>query len=146
MELNWLYKLIVFWKRFLFFRKFVSKLNYWKRSIFPVIVTSKLVNLSNGGLFWKLQVLFFGRAYNALSVEFKMKPLKSRRFPVVGKNQLKFCRKRRWKEQSLIFYLWDVYHLTQTSLFFNILQLNVWNLIDCINIWKRSEAAKLLFQ
>ena len=29
----------VFWKRFTFFRKFTSKLKYWKRSKFPVIFT-----------------------------------------------------------------------------------------------------------
>ena len=28
-----------FWKGFTFFRRFVSKLKYWKRSKFPVIVT-----------------------------------------------------------------------------------------------------------
>ena len=58
---------LVFWKRFLFCRKFVSKLKYWKRSNFPVIVTWKLGDFLNGGQFWKSRVLFFRRTY-ALSL------------------------------------------------------------------------------
>ena len=34
----------------------------------------------------------------------------------------------------------------QTSVLFNMWQWNVYNLIDCVNIWKSSEAAKFLLQ
>ena len=37
----------IFWKRFLFFRKFVLKLKYQKRSKFPVADTQKYADLSN---------------------------------------------------------------------------------------------------
>ena len=60
----------VFSKKFPFFRKFLSKLKYWKRLKLSLIVTWKHADLSNGGLFWKSLVPFFRRTY-ALSVGFK---------------------------------------------------------------------------
>ena len=63
----------VFWKRFSFFRKFVSKLKYWNRAKFPVIVALKHVHLTNEGLFWKSLVPF------ALYVTLKMKPVWKKR-------------------------------------------------------------------
>ena len=65
----------VFWKKFLFFRKFVLKSKYWKRSKFPVIVTQKHADASSRGLFWKSLVPFF-RTICVLSAGFKMKPLR----------------------------------------------------------------------
>ena len=35
-----------FWKRFSFSRKFISKLNYWKRSKFLLLVTQKNMSIS----------------------------------------------------------------------------------------------------
>ena len=84
-------------KKLLFSRKSVSKLNYWKRLKFSLIVTKKHANLSNRGLFWKSLVPFFRRTY-ALSLGFKMKPLR--------KDQPKFCRKTCLKEQPFIFTIW----------------------------------------
>ena len=40
-----------FLKRFPVYKKFVSKLKYWKRSKFPVIITYKHADLSIGALF-----------------------------------------------------------------------------------------------
>ena len=87
----------VFWKKFPFSRKSVSKLNYWKRLNFSLIVTKKHGNLSNGGLFWKSLVPFFRKTY-ALSLGFKMKPLR--------KDHPKFCPKTCLKEQPFIFTIW----------------------------------------
>ena len=60
----------VFWKKFSFSRKFVSKVKYWKRLKLSLIVKEKHTDLSNEGLFWKSVVPFFRRTY-ALSVDFK---------------------------------------------------------------------------
>ena len=65
----------VFWKKFLFSRKFVSKLKYWKRLKLSLIATHKHAYLSNGGLFWKSLASFSRRTY-ALSIGFKMKILR----------------------------------------------------------------------
>ena len=56
----------VFWKRFSFSTKSVSKLKYWKHSKFSVINTYKHADLLNGGLFWKSLVAFFRRTYALL--------------------------------------------------------------------------------
>ena len=71
-----------FLKKVLFFGKFVSKLKYWKRSKFPVIVTQKHTDVSNGGIFWKSLVPFCRITY-ALSFGFKRKSLRENRFSVL---------------------------------------------------------------
>ena len=49
------------------------------------------------------------------------------------------------KNRLLSVYL--INHLFQTSVLFNMSQLNLKNLlIDYVNVWRRSEAANLLFQ
>ena len=63
-----------FFKKVCYFRKFVSKFKYWKRSKFPAIAHKKHAYLLNGGLFYKPLRPFYGRAY-AFSVGFKLKPL-----------------------------------------------------------------------
>ena len=65
----------LFLKKFLFRRRSISKLKYWKRSKVPLIVSLKHTDLSNRKLFWKCLVSFFSKTY-VLSVGFKMKPLK----------------------------------------------------------------------
>ena len=77
-----------FLKKFLFFRKSVRKLKYWKRSKSSVIFTRKYACLLNGQLFWK-SILPFFRETCILSAGFKMKPL--RVFLCQDKNQLTFC-------------------------------------------------------
>ena len=52
----------------------------------------KYADLSNGGLFWKSLVASFRRTY-ALSVGFKMKPLRKDVFQCLDINQTKFCDK-----------------------------------------------------
>ena len=69
----------IFWGRFSFSRKSVSKKNYWNCSKFPLIATLKHADFSNGGLFWKSLVPFFRRT-SGLFVGFKLEPLKNR-FP-----------------------------------------------------------------
>ena len=101
---------LVFCKRILFSRKFVSKLKYWKRLKLSLIVTEKHADLSNGRLFWKSLVPFFRRT-NALSIGFKMKTLTKCVFECWDKNQLKFCRRSYWKKQPFIF---TVYYLMNT--------------------------------
>ena len=78
----------------------------------------KLPDLSNGELFWKSLVPFLGRTY-ALSVGFKMKPLRKSVFQCYEKNQPKFYRKTCWKK--FIFYC-----LFDESYFSNICTLNPW--------------------
>ena len=63
-----------FLKKVCYFRKFVSKFKYWKRSKFPAIAHKKYAYLLNGGLFYKPLRPFYSRAY-AFSVGFKLKPL-----------------------------------------------------------------------
>ena len=58
--------------------------------------------LRNGGIFWKILVPFF-RKLDALSVGIKMKPLRKTVLLCSNKNQLKFCRKTSWKDQTFIF-------------------------------------------
>ena len=94
----------VFWKRFSFFRKFISKLKYWKRLNFPVIVTQKDVDLPNGGLFLKSLESLFRRTYD-FSVGFKMKPIRKNFSLCEYKNQLRFYLKTCWNEQPFIFCL-----------------------------------------
>ena len=105
-----------FGKRFTFFRKFVLKSKYWKPSEFPVIVTKKHVDLSNGGLFWKPQ-----------------------------KTNSKFAVKLA-ERSNRSFSVYLINHLFQKSVLFNMWQWNVKTLTDCVNIWKRWEVAKLLIQ
>ena len=105
----------VFWKRFLFSRKSFSKFKYWKPLKFSVIATWKHADPPNGGLFWKSLVPFFTRTY-ALSVGFKMKPLR-KRFSSVKKNQPKFCCKTCCKEQPFTFTVYFMTHIFQTSVF-----------------------------
>ena len=62
-------------KKVCVFQKILSRLKYWKSSKFPVTVTWKHTDLSNGGLFWKSLALIFRKTY-ALSVGFKMKPVR----------------------------------------------------------------------
>ena len=50
--------------------------------IYIYIYIYKHAYFSNGGLFWKSLVLFFRRTY-ALSVGFKINPLRKRGFPVL---------------------------------------------------------------
>ena len=69
----------VFWKRFSFCRKSVSKLKYWKHLTFSLTFTQKYTDLSNGGRFWKSLTPFFRRT-GALSVDFKIKPLRKSAF------------------------------------------------------------------
>ena len=59
----------VFWKRFSFSERPYSKWKYWK------LWLSKHANLSNGRLFLKSLLPFFGRTY-ARYAGYKMKPLK----------------------------------------------------------------------
>ena len=66
---------LIFWKMFSFSGKSASKLKYWIRSKFQLIVTKKHADLSSGGLLWKPLVPLCRRTY-ALSVGFKMKPLR----------------------------------------------------------------------
>ena len=63
---------------------------------------------------------------------------------VSDKNQLKFYRKTCWKKQPFIFCLSA--ESPFPSVPFHMWQRNVKKWIDCVNIWKRTEAAKLLFQ
>ena len=55
-----------------FFRKFVLKLKYGKRSKSPVMVTQQYANVLNGGVFF--------REIYTRSVGFKMKPTQIRVF------------------------------------------------------------------
>ena len=128
----------VFWIRFSFSRKSTSKLKYSKRSKFLLIVRYKRADLSNGGLFWKSLVPFFRTIY-ALSVCFKMKPLRKSVFQCSDKNQLKFCRKTCWKEQPFIFTVSLMNHIFQLSVLFNPFKTDKTaasdNLGQCLN-WK----------
>ena len=57
---------------------------------------------------------------------------------MLRQNQLKFCRKK----QPFIF---TVYLMNQVfQFFFTIMELK--DLIDCVDIWKTSEVANLVFQ
>ena len=81
----------------------------------------------------------------ALSVGLKMKPLKEKRFPVLDQNQPKFCRKTCLKEQPLIFTVYLMNHIFQISvLLIRDNRMYKWT-IDCVNTWKRSEAANQPF-
>ena len=108
----------VFWKRFSFSRKSVSKLKCWNRSKFSLIIIKKHADLSDWGLFWKSLVSFFRTTY-VLSVGFKMKPLRKSVFQCLDKNQPKFCPKTCWKEQPFIFTVYLMNRVFQTSLLFN---------------------------
>ena len=66
----------------------------------------------------KIPSTFFRRAY-ALSVGFKIKPLRKSIFKCSDKNQLKFCRKTCWEEQSFAFTVYLMNHLFQASVLFN---------------------------
>ena len=128
----------VFWKRYLFFRKFVSKLKNWKRSEFPVIFTQKYANLSNGELLWKSLLSFLRRAY-VPSADFKIKRL--RKSVLTSKTNVKTKTKSNFAVQvaersNRSFSVYLMKHLYSLILF---------SLIDWVNIRKRSEACKLLF-
>ena len=79
-------------------------------------MSQKHADPSNGGLFWKSLLPFFTRTY-ALSVGFKMKPLRKRFSSVKKKNQPKFCCKTCCKEQPFIFAVYFMNHIFQTSVF-----------------------------
>ena len=110
--------LFISWN-FSFCRKFVSKLKYWKRSKFSLIVTEKHAHLSKGVLFWKFLVPFFRKTY-ALFVSFKKKTLIKRVSSVKTKAYSNFAVKTCWKEQPFIFTVYLMNHLFQTSVPFNI--------------------------
>ena len=90
-----------------FFRKFVSKLKYWKCLKLSLIFTQKYAVLSNGGVFWKSLLQFFRRIY-ALSVGFKMKTVRKSVFECSDKNQLKFWVKvtERNSRHSFLLSIW----------------------------------------
>ena len=48
------------------------------------------------------------------------------------------------EESNRPFFVYLIGHFVQTSVGFNMWQWNIYNLIDCVNVWKKSEAAKLL--
>ena len=68
----------VFWKRFSFWKKICFQGKVLKLAEFPLIVSKKHADFSNGGLFWIFLVTCFKRTY-ALSIGFKVKP----RFPML---------------------------------------------------------------
>ena len=109
----------LFWKRFSFFRKLDSKLNYWKCSTFPVIVTEKRADLSNGGRSWKLLAPLFGKSY-ALSFGFKIKSLRKSVYLCYDKHHLKFSSKACWKEHPFILCVLDELSFSVSVL------LNMW--------------------
>ena len=89
----------------------------------------------------KSLVSFCRRTY-ALSVGFKMKPLRKSVFLCEGKDQLSFCRKPCWNAERgnhLFLSNWWI-----ASVLFNFVTIP--KLIDGVNIGKRSGAAKLVFQ
>ena len=95
-------------KRYPSFLKKVFRLpeNLFQDKLFKTFkiftVTWKHPDLSKGVLFWKPLVRFFRRIY-ALSVSFKMKPLRKSVFQCfVFQFQPKFCWKTCWKEQPFI--------------------------------------------
>ena len=71
-----------------------------------------------------------------------MKTLSKSVFGCWDKNQLKFCRKSYWNKQPFNFTVYLMNHDFQTSARW----WNKKNLTDCVNIWKTSEAANLVFQ
>ena len=90
-------------KRFSFFRKFVSKLKYWKHWKLPVIVTKN-------------------RRTYAPSVGFKMKPLRKSVFLCYGKNQSNYAIKvAERSNRSLPIYLMK--NFAQTSILLKIMMM-----------------------
>ena len=108
-----------FLKKFFVFQKISFKVKVLKTFKIATDFHIKICWSLNGGLFRKSLVPFFRRTY-ALSVNFKVKPLWKSAFQCQDKNQLKFCRKTCWKEQPLVFTLYLMNHLFQTSVFFNM--------------------------
>ena len=79
-----------FLKKVFVFQKVCFRVKYRIHSKFPLIVTSKHADLSNGELFWKSVVPFFRRIY-ALPVDFKMKPKENAFFSVKTKTNTNFA-------------------------------------------------------
>ena len=130
----------VFWK-FSFSRKSVSKLNYWKR--FHWLPHKKHADLANGGLFWKSPVPFY-RITHALSVGIKMKTLKKAFSNVKTKTNLNFAVKlAESSNHSFLLSIWWIIFLKH--LYSLIRAMECKELNSCVNIWKRSEAAKKPF-
>ena len=93
----------------------------------------------------KIPSTIFRRTY-ALSVGFKRKPLK-KRFPVWRQRPTQFLPESLlecWKKQPFISNWWIAFFKHLYSLI--LWQYNIQKLIDCVNIGKRSGAAKLVFQ
>ena len=81
----------------------------------------------------------------ALSVGFKIKPLRQSVFLCQDKTNSN-CTVKVAKRSNRSFSVYLMDHLFQTSVLFNRWQRNEQNLITCVNIRKRSEAAKPTFQ
>ena len=95
----------------------------------------------------KIPSTIFRRTY-ALSVSFKMKPLRKSIFLYQEKNQFSFCHKpcwnTEWSNHSFLFNWWITFFKHLYSLI--MWQYYIKKLIDCVNMGKWSGAVKLLFQ
>ena len=113
---NWYFS---FLKKVFVFQKICFRVKVLKKFKVSTDFHKKNMPTLKWRLFWKSLVLFFRRTY-ALSVGFKMKPLRKSIFQCSDKNQLKFCHKTCWKEQSFVLTVYLMNHLFQTSVLFNI--------------------------
>ena len=141
---KWYYS---FLKRVCIFQKFYFKVK--------VLKSFKIFSDCNIKACWslkwkailKIPSTIFRRTY-ALSVSFKMKPLRKRTLLCEDKDQLSFCWKPCWnaeRSNHLFISNWWIAFLKQLFSL-TLWQYNIQKLIDCVNIGKRSGAAKLVFQ